>query len=98
MVLLLRLRQICCHPALIHAMLDQNDLEQNEITDEENVDSDIISRINNISLCENEENEDVNEKETGVDHRVTKNVLTSKNPVFESDRMSSKVSNCPLIQ
>ncbi|KAL2723363.1 transcription termination factor 2-like [Vespula maculifrons] len=91
LVLLLRLRQICCHPALIHAMLDQNDLEQNEITDEENVDSDIISRINDISLCENEENEDVNEKETGVDHRVTKNVLTSKNPVFESDRMSSKI-------
>ncbi|XP_043683954.1 transcription termination factor 2 [Vespula pensylvanica] len=37
LVLLLRLRQICCHPALIHAMLDQNDLEQNEITDEENI-------------------------------------------------------------
>nr|XP_050867199.1 transcription termination factor 2-like [Vespula vulgaris] len=77
LVLLLRLRQICCHPALIHAMLDQNDLEQNEITDEENVDSDIISHVN--------------EKETGVDHRVTKNILTSKNPVFESDRMSSKI-------
>ncbi|XP_035723877.1 transcription termination factor 2-like [Vespa mandarinia] len=94
LVLLLRLRQICCHPSLIHAMLDQNDLEQSEVMDEENVDLDIISRINNISLCENEENEeneDVNEKEIGVDHRVTKNVLTSKNPVFESQRLSSKM-------
>ncbi|XP_047368217.1 transcription termination factor 2 [Vespa velutina] len=94
LVLLLRLRQICCHPSLIHAMLDQNDLEQSEVMDEENVDLDIISRINNISLCENEENEeneDVSEKEIGVDHRVTKNILTSKNPVFESQRMSSKM-------
>lgn len=79
-------------------MLDQNDLEQSELMDEESVDSDIITRMNNFSLCENDENEDVNEKEIGVDHRVTKNVLTSKNPIFESERPSSKVSKFILIQ
>ncbi|KAK2583547.1 hypothetical protein KPH14_009501 [Odynerus spinipes] len=91
LVLLLRLRQVCCHPALIHAMLDQTDLEQSQIMDEENVDPNLISRVNNMSLCEKEENEDVDENEIGIDHRVTTNLLTSKNPVFDSERVSSKM-------
>ncbi|XP_043498526.1 transcription termination factor 2 [Polistes fuscatus] len=89
LVLLLRLRQICCHPSLIHAMLDQNDLEQSGIVDENN--EDIISRVNNMSLYDNEENQDINNKEIGIDQRVSKNLLTSTNPVFESDRLSSKM-------
>ncbi|XP_014612648.1 PREDICTED: transcription termination factor 2-like [Polistes canadensis] len=88
LVLLLRLRQICCHPSLIHAMLDQDDLEQSGIVEENN---DIISRVNNMSLYENEENQDVNNKEIGIDQEVSKNLLTSTNPVFESDRLSSKM-------
>ncbi|KAI4481393.1 hypothetical protein M0804_009513 [Polistes exclamans] len=78
LVLLLRLRQICCHPSLIHAMLDQDDLEQSGIVEENN---DIISRVNNMSLYENEENQDVNNKEIGIDQEVSKNLLTSTNPM-----------------
>ncbi|KYQ50706.1 Transcription termination factor 2 [Trachymyrmex zeteki] len=87
LVLLLRLRQICCHPALIHAMLDQEDLQQSGIMDIENVDFDLLSRMHNISLngIDNEE------ENAGVDQRIMGNLLTAENPVFEEDRISSKM-------
>ncbi|KAI4473749.1 hypothetical protein M0804_015197 [Polistes exclamans] len=90
LVLILRLRQICCHPSLIHAMLDQDDLEQSGIVEENN---NIISRVNNMSLYDNEENEDVNNKEIGIDQGVSKDLLTSTNPVFQLDRLSSKAES-----
>ncbi|KAG7198793.1 hypothetical protein KM043_001771 [Ampulex compressa] len=91
LVLLLRLRQICCHPALIHAMLDQKDMNENGIVDEENVDPDFLSRVNNISLNESNLGQMAQEDEIGIDRRVTDDLLTSKNPVFESHRISSKM-------
>ncbi|XP_071573079.1 transcription termination factor 2 [Temnothorax nylanderi] len=89
LVLLLRLRQICCHPALIHAMLDQEDVKQSGIMDTENVDADFLSRVNNMSLngINNADEEDI-----GVDERVTGNLLTAENPVFDDDRISSKMT------
>jgi len=91
LVLLLRLRQICCHPALIHAMLDQEDVKQSGIMDMENVDADLLSRVHNISLNAI----DNAEEDIGIDQRVTENLLTAENPVFDNDRISSKVSdNC----
>ncbi|XP_015175312.1 PREDICTED: transcription termination factor 2 isoform X2 [Polistes dominula] len=89
LVLLLRLRQVCCHPTLIHAMLDKSDLEESGIVDENN--DDLISRINNMSLYENQENQDINNEEIDIDKQLTKNLLTSSNPVFEADRLSSKM-------
>ncbi|KYN02202.1 PREDICTED: transcription termination factor 2 [Cyphomyrmex costatus] len=88
LVLLLRLRQVCCHPALIHAMLDQEDLQQSGIMDIENVDMDLLSRVHNISLngIDNKE-----EENTGVDRRIMENLLTIDNPVFDDDRISSKM-------
>ncbi|KYN21248.1 Transcription termination factor 2 [Trachymyrmex cornetzi] len=88
LVLLLRLRQICCHPALIHAMLDQEDLQQSGIMDIENVDSNLLSRAHNMSLTgvDNEE-----EENAGVDQRIMENLLTAENPVFADDRISSKM-------
>lgn len=111
LVLLLRLRQVCCHPALIHAMLDQEDVKQSGIMDMENVNADLLSRVNNISLNEIDNVEDENfskrvagdlfgindaeEKDIGIDERVVGNLLTAENPVFDDDRISSKVSgNC----
>jgi len=91
LVLLLRLRQICCHPALIHAMLDQEDVKQSGIMDMENVDADLLSRVHNISLNAI----DNAEEDIGIDQRVTENLLTAENPVFDNARISSKVSdNC----
>jgi len=91
LVLLLRLRQICCHPPLIHAMLDQEDVKQSGIMDMENMDADLLSRVHNLSLdAFGNAQEDID-----IDQGVTKNLLTAENPVFDNARISSKVSdNC----
>ncbi|KAK1124633.1 hypothetical protein K0M31_006006 [Melipona bicolor] len=91
LVLLLRLRQICVHPSLIRSMLDEEDIKQSGITETGNLDSDLLLQINNITLEGGNNEEDTNETEIGVDRRVAANILTSKNPVFKSDRISSKV-------
>ena len=92
LVLLLRLRQICVHPSLIHSMLDQEDMKQSGIMESENLDPNLLSQINSITLqdaASNEEN--ANEQEIGVDRRVATNILTFSNPVFRPERISSKV-------
>lgn len=94
-MLLLRLRQLCCHPALIHAMLDQDDVKQSGIM-EENVDPDLLSRVSNISLSGIDNTE---EEDESIDERITGNLLTAENPVFDDDRISSKVSdNCIICK
>nr|XP_031835542.1 transcription termination factor 2 isoform X1 [Nomia melanderi] len=90
LVLLLRLRQICVHPSLIHAMLDQEDMKESGITETENMDPKLIMQMNGISLTDREEDEE-NEQEIGIDRRVVANLLTSTNPVFQTDRASSKM-------
>lgn len=91
LVLLLRLRQICVHPSLINSMLDQEDMKESGITETENLDSDLLSQISNITLQELDDKDEVS-TDVGVDQRVVTNLLTSKNPVFNSNRTSSKVS------
>ncbi|XP_029679622.1 transcription termination factor 2-like isoform X2 [Formica exsecta] len=85
LVLLLRLRQLCCHPALIHAMLDQDDVKQSGIMDEDNVDSDLLSQMSNISLNE------IDKEDVSIDKRIEENLLTAENPVFDNNRISSKM-------
>jgi len=46
--LMLLLRQVCCHVALMHAMLDQNDMKYWDNT--KNVDLDLLLQVSNISL------------------------------------------------
>lgn len=91
LVLLLRLRQLCCHPALIHAMLDQDDVKQSGIMDEDNVDSDLLSQMSNISLNE------IDKEDVSIDKRIEENLLTAENPVFDNNRISSKVSDNSII-
>ncbi|XP_053997670.1 transcription termination factor 2-like isoform X1 [Hylaeus anthracinus] len=91
LVLLLRLRQICVHPTLIHSMLDQEDMMESGIMDMQNIDSNILLQMNNITLQESDDNKNENDQEIGIDHRVTTNLLTSKNPVFKAERISSKM-------
>lgn len=93
LVLLLRLRQLCCHPALIHTMLNQDDVKHSGIMDSENVDPDLVSRVSNISLSEI----DKKEEDIGIDRKMTENLLTVENPVFHDDRISSKVSDNNII-
>ncbi|XP_057325201.1 transcription termination factor 2-like isoform X2 [Microplitis mediator] len=93
LVLLLRLRQICCQPALIHEMLDQEEMEINGLEDKLNNDGLVSQMIRmNISISTSEHGDDEDEEEeVGVDQRVVENLLTSENPVFESKRQSSKL-------
>ncbi|XP_053995796.1 transcription termination factor 2-like [Hylaeus anthracinus] len=91
LVLLLRLRQICVHPTLIHSMLDQEDMMESGIMDIENVDPNMLIRMNSITLQDCDDNKHENDQEMGVDRRVTTNLLTSKNPVFKAERISSKM-------
>ncbi|XP_016909041.1 transcription termination factor 2 [Apis cerana] len=93
LVLLLRLRQICVHPSLIYSMLDQEDMKESGMIETENLDPNLLSQINNMTLkdSENNEEEEDNKIDIGVDRRVATNLLTSKNPVFKSDRISSKI-------
>lgn len=93
LVLLLRLRQICVHPSLIYSMLDQEDMKESGMIETENLDPNLLSQINNMTLKDSENNEEEDNKiDIGVDRRVATNLLTSKNPVFKSDRISSKVN------
>lgn len=72
-------------------MLDQEDMKESGITETENLDSDLLSQISNITLQELDDKDEVS-TDVGVDQRVVTNLLTSKNPVFNSNRTSSKVS------
>lgn len=68
-------------------------MKQSGIMESENLDPNLLSQINSITLqdaASNEEN--ANEQEIGVDRRVATNILTFSNPVFRPERISSKVS------
>ncbi|XP_014295222.1 transcription termination factor 2 [Microplitis demolitor] len=95
LVLLLRLRQICCHPSLIHAMLDKEEIEMNGIEEKPDND-DLIAQMARMDISHSTSdhggNDDDDDGEIGVDERVSEHLLTSENPVFDSDRCSSKLS------
>ena len=90
LVLLLRLRQICCHPALIHAMLDKQDAEVNGIETDE-VNHTLQNVLANMSIHDSVQSEDKQVYDYKVDERVADNLLTKTNPVFANERQSSKV-------
>ncbi|XP_032689169.1 transcription termination factor 2 [Odontomachus brunneus] len=93
LVLLLRLRQVCCHPALVHAMLDQEEMQVSGIMDAEDMNPKFLSRLSNISLhgIDSNENSEEENEDIGIDRRILQNVLTSENPVFDDNRVSSKM-------
>ncbi|KAG8037389.1 hypothetical protein G9C98_005599 [Cotesia typhae] len=94
LVLLLRLRQICCQPALIHEMLDQEEMEMNGL-ENDGLTAKMMKMNISISTSEHGDNDDdeeeEEEEEIGVDQRITENLLTSDNPVFNASRKSSKL-------
>ncbi|KAG8223222.1 hypothetical protein J437_LFUL003573 [Ladona fulva] len=86
-VLLLRLRQICCHPALIQSMVEAEDYRDGGIVDETGLDIDLVSQLNGIKLVTEEEAvEEVSSKD-----EFMKNPLTLKNPIFKKERPSTKL-------
>lgn len=88
LMLLLRLRQMCCHPALIHAFLDRDDIEESKDVDgEEDPEGELLlEQMGKMNLDGSAEDLDL---KFGPGSGV---VLTKDNPLFEDDRQSSKVS------
>nr|CAD7423982.1 unnamed protein product [Timema monikensis] len=86
LVLLLRLRQLCCHPSLISSMLDRDNCDTDCI---EGDDDDLVSALGRLGL----ENREELSSSSGpsIDQVVKDNILSSSNPVFNKDRVSSKM-------
>ncbi|KAK3866441.1 hypothetical protein Pcinc_028026 [Petrolisthes cinctipes] len=101
LVLLLRLRQICCHPTLIHKMLDTetHKTELKDLQDEEN-ELDLITHMANMSIT-NKSSKEEGEEEMSTPHPEkggeeatpppAPSVLSADNPVFKETKKSSKI-------
>uniref|UniRef100_A0A0K2SVL4 Transcription termination factor 2 n=1 Tax=Lepeophtheirus salmonis TaxID=72036 RepID=A0A0K2SVL4_LEPSM len=82
LVLLLRLRQICCHPVLIQSMLDSEVKSNEGIEDEDGEELDLISRMEEMSIFK---------KRDISNHEEEEKLLVVSNPVFDKDTPSSKI-------
>ncbi|XP_037776310.1 transcription termination factor 2-like [Penaeus monodon] len=87
LVLLLRLRQICCHPSLIKGMVETegSDADGLEGSTKDSMELDLASQMAEMSLIM------PNEVEEEADNKVKKDVLNLKNPVFSKNSASSKI-------
>uniref|UniRef100_A0A1B6EVV9 Transcription termination factor 2 n=1 Tax=Cuerna arida TaxID=1464854 RepID=A0A1B6EVV9_9HEMI len=87
LVLLLRLRQFCCHPALVKKMLAKDEVSNAGIEDGDGLDLDMMEKLTRLSLNlgENQTVEDNKGTEKAVD------VLSQNNPLYDDNRLSSKM-------
>ncbi|CAG9789505.1 unnamed protein product [Diatraea saccharalis] len=100
LVLLLRLRQVCCHCGLIAAMLDPEDTSD---VHEDPAGQDLLAELNKLTIedsrtrrkSDNKEEEDnkeeAPEESTSVAEAI-RSVLSPNNPVFQLSRPSSKIA------
>lgn len=94
LTLILRLRQLCCHPYMITSMLDKEDVQLSGIDQEEEcINAEIIEAVNKILGEEELEELDDSDSDDDVpeDDSFAKNVMSRSNPVFDEERESSKV-------
>ncbi|XP_038206847.1 transcription termination factor 2 isoform X2 [Zerene cesonia] len=105
LVLLLRLRQVCCHCGLIAAMLDQDQGDDVDLQPDP-AGQDLLAELNKLSLEDSREKrksgskknkDEEEEEEEGVGGEGTtaaeaiRSVLSPNNPVFRLDKRSSKI-------
>ncbi|XP_015108892.1 microtubule-associated protein futsch [Diachasma alloeum] len=96
LTLILRLRQICCHPALIWKMLDKSEFKDAKLEEMKNPAplQQVIEQTDNFIRNQvSPEDEEEDDGEIGVDERVVEDdrLLSSGNPVFREERKSSKM-------
>ncbi|KAF5306250.1 hypothetical protein FQA39_LY08948 [Lamprigera yunnana] len=93
LVLLLRLRQICCHPSLITKMLhEQDDLFDEGIEVQEELN--ILEQLNKLNIYDKNDGKDVPVGLNAANPtfaEASKHLLNPSNPVFAEDRVSSKM-------
>lgn len=92
LVLIMRLRQLCCHPALIKAMLDKEDTDLDDIEgdrDIQRMDDTILEYITKL-VDESDEGDDDGDG-FDIDETTARNLMTSENTLFNDERKGSKV-------
>ncbi|TDG46655.1 hypothetical protein AWZ03_006967 [Drosophila navojoa] len=99
LVLLLRLRQICCHPGLIDSMLEEEGTgKMDDESDSYTPEIDLLAQLNKMTI--NDSNSSTGSRRSsqgrrsGDDMRMVKasqNVLKRSNPVFNLKRPSTKL-------
>ncbi|KAH8343887.1 hypothetical protein KR084_001263, partial [Drosophila pseudotakahashii] len=105
LVLLLRLRQICCHPGLIDAMLDGEEAKNmdEQSSDSDSPEIDLLAQLNKLAITDTSTEaqpsvagEADKSLPLGADEariaKASKNLLRRTNPVFNLNRPSSKIS------
>ncbi|XP_037954856.1 transcription termination factor 2 [Teleopsis dalmanni] len=96
LVLLLRLRQICCHPGLIDAMLEDED-EANLSSDHDvsHREIDLLDQLNKLKITNTSKNSSLQDDELRPEDEViakaSAKVLQRSNPVFNLKRPSTKM-------
>ncbi|KAJ8951586.1 hypothetical protein NQ318_020463 [Aromia moschata] len=96
LVLLLRLRQICCHPSLITGMLHE-DME--DVDGGEHEELNILDQLNKLALDDDKVNPNVSDPALGLGSQedapglkeAARGLLNPSNPVFSKQRLSSKI-------
>ncbi|XP_053613826.1 transcription termination factor 2-like isoform X2 [Plodia interpunctella] len=91
LVLLLRLRQVCCHSGLIAAMLDDTDTADIK---EDAAGQDLLQELNKLTLEDSmsKRKSDVEPEEDAVGvAEALRGVLAPRDPVFDLSRLSSKI-------
>lgn len=105
LVLLLRLRQICCHPGLINAMLDDPELAQgsqslNETSDGESDHSeiDLLNQLEKLAIDEGVSGGGASMRDdsaelsgSAVGGGKKERIMVATNPAFDLSRPSSKM-------
>ncbi|XP_018577325.1 transcription termination factor 2 [Anoplophora glabripennis] len=94
LVLLLRLRQICCHPSLITNMLHEDMEEVDEDGDLE--ETNILDQLNKLVLNDDHDTSNPaeglsNQEDAPRLKEAAKTILNLSNPVFSKERLSSKI-------
>ncbi|XP_059483687.1 transcription termination factor 2-like [Neocloeon triangulifer] len=80
LVLLLRLRQICCHTSLVRDKLDTEIMEAEDIDIKDKSIDDLVEEINNMSIMEPEEK------------KLDESFLDYETPMYQEDFQSSKIA------
>ncbi|KAH8404911.1 hypothetical protein KR222_010414, partial [Zaprionus bogoriensis] len=98
LVLLLRLRQICCHPGLIDSMLEGDDSSKLGYggSDENTPEIDLLAQLNKLSINDSggssrRSSGSGSSRDEARLAKASQNVLKRSNPVFNLKRPSSKM-------
>lgn len=105
LVVLLRLRQICCHPGLINAMLDDPELGGGESfnasscgeEDSEHSEIDLLNQLERLAIAEGVDEgnasrgDDEEEEGDQQGSKRKERIMVATNPVFDFERPSSKM-------